>query len=43
MLQISDVCLHYKQSQILFNVSLSVEKGSINCVIEQMVLVKQAY
>ena len=32
MLQISDVCLHYKQSQILFNVSLSVEKGSINCV-----------
>ena len=31
MLQISDVCLHYKQSQILFN-GLSVEKGSINCV-----------
>lgn len=32
MLKVSDLCLHYKQSQILFDVSLSVEKGSINCV-----------
>ena len=32
MLEVRELCLHYKQSQILFDVSLSVERGAISCV-----------
>lgn len=32
MLEIRDLCLHYKQSQILYDVSLSVEKAKVTCV-----------
>ena len=28
MLEVRELCLHYKQSQILFDVSLSVERGA---------------
>ena len=32
MLEIQDLCLHYKQSQILYDVSLNVEKAKVTCV-----------
>ena len=32
MLEVRELCLHYKQSQILFDVSLSVERGAISSV-----------
>jgi len=32
MLEIKDLCLHYKQSQILYDVSLTVERANITCV-----------
>ena len=32
MLEIKDLCLHYKQSQILFDVSLTAVQGGVTCV-----------
>lgn len=32
MLELKDLCLHYKQSQILYDVSLTVEKAKVTCV-----------
>lgn len=32
MLELKDLCLHYKQSQILYDVSLEVEKAKVTCV-----------
>ena len=32
MLEINDLCLHYKQSQILFDINLTAEQGVITCV-----------
>lgn len=32
MLDIKNLCLHYKQSQILYDVSLEVEKAKVTCV-----------
>ena len=32
MLEIKDLCLHYKQSQILYDVSLTAAKGEVTCV-----------
>ncbi|MAH82990.1 MAG: urea ABC transporter ATP-binding subunit UrtE [Rhodospirillaceae bacterium TMED8] len=32
MLEINDLCLYYKQSQILFNVSVTTSKGEVTCV-----------
>lgn len=32
MLEIKDLCLHYKQSQILYDVSLTAEQGRVTCV-----------
>jgi urea transport system ATP-binding protein len=32
MLEIKDLCLHYKQSQILYDVALNVEKAKVTCV-----------
>ena len=32
MLEIRDLCLHYNQSQILYDVSLTVEQGKVTCV-----------
>ncbi|MEM8794725.1 MAG: urea ABC transporter ATP-binding subunit UrtE [Pseudomonadota bacterium] len=32
MLQIRDLCLHYEQSQILYDISLEAETGKVSCV-----------
>ena len=32
MLEINDLCLHYKQSQILFDINLTAEQGAVTCV-----------
>lgn len=32
MLEIKDLCLHYNQSQILYDVSLTAEQGQVTCV-----------
>lgn len=32
MLEIQDLCLHYKQSQILYDVSLRVDQAKVTCV-----------
>ena len=32
MLEIKNLCLHYKQSQILYDVDLTTEKGEVTCV-----------
>ena len=32
MLELKDLCLHYKQSQILYDVSMEVEKAKVTCV-----------
>ena len=32
MLEIKDLCLHYKQSQILYDVSLTAARGAVTCV-----------
>ena len=32
MLEIKDLCLHYKQSQILYDVSLTAAQGAVTCV-----------
>ncbi|MGB0682232.1 MAG: urea ABC transporter ATP-binding subunit UrtE [Magnetovibrionaceae bacterium] len=32
MLEIRDLCLHYKQSQILYDVSLTAVQGKVTCV-----------
>ena len=32
MLEIKDLCLHYKQSQILYDVDLATKKGEVTCV-----------
>ena len=32
MLELKDLCLHYKQSQILYDVSMTVEKAKVCCV-----------
>lgn len=32
MLEIKDLCLHYKQSQILYDVELTVAQGAVTCV-----------
>ncbi|MEO0498281.1 MAG: ATP-binding cassette domain-containing protein, partial [Pseudomonadota bacterium] len=32
MLEIKKLCLHYKQSQILYDVDLSAERGAVTCV-----------
>ncbi|GGB34477.1 ABC transporter ATP-binding protein [Roseibium aquae] len=32
MLEIRDLCLHYRQSQILYDVSLDAEKGHVTCL-----------
>lgn len=32
MLEIKDLCLHYKQSQILFDINLTAAQGEVTCV-----------
>ena len=32
MLEIKDLCLHYKQSQILFDINLTAAQGKVTCV-----------
>ena len=32
MLEIKDLCLHYKQSQILYDISLTAAQGAVTCV-----------
>ncbi|MEM8838167.1 MAG: urea ABC transporter ATP-binding subunit UrtE [Pseudomonadota bacterium] len=32
MLEIRDLCLHYEQSQILYDISLEAETGKVSCV-----------
>lgn len=32
MLEIKDLCLHYKQSQILYDISLTAAQGQVTCV-----------
>lgn len=32
MLDVSNLCLHYKQSQILYDVDLTAERGQVTCV-----------